>query len=428
MKIQMAVASAMFAASSLVAAPVVSDVEMTQDASRTVSITYKLKGESGIVTVDIQTNRGDGAWFSIGGKHLTHFAGDANKLVQASDTETRKITWKPRKAWPDNAVTENVKAVVSAWATNAPPDYMVVSLVAKKSVEFYTSAEAVPFGVSNEIYKTDYLVMRKIPAANVRWRMGSPAMPAETGRTGGREVPHLVTLDEDYYMGIYPVTQRQYERMMDERPSNFNLNADYMTRPVEKVKWEAIRGTAAAGYDWPKNKHDVLSTSFMGVLRTFTGVDGFDLPTDAQWEFACRAGVGSALYNGKELDNTTTSANLAPIARYKKNGGWVNGTTEPAANCTAENGTAKVGSYEQNAWGLYDMLGNVYEWCLDWYVDSLAGVDPLTGPDSGEKRVRRGGSFYDDPSNSRCAYRMGSTPNDYGQTYGFRVACSVNLH
>ena len=277
--------SAAVAATALFAAPQVSDVALTQDASRTVTITYKLKGEPGIVTVDIQTNAGEKGWVSIGGQHLTYFGGDANKVVQPSDTETRTITWKPRKAWPDNQVTENVKAVLSAWALNAPPDYMVVSLTASKYVRYYTCAENVPFGVSNDMYKTEYLVMRKVPAANVTWRKGSPT--TETGRSATREVPHVITMPNDYYVGVYEVTQRQYELILGTRPSYFKLDADYATRPVESISYEDVRGTT--GCIWPNNLHAVKSDCFIGKLRTHSGLNGFDLP---------RGGVGVRLPGG----------------------------------------------------------------------------------------------------------------------------------
>lgn len=408
------------ACSSIVAAPVVSDVTMSQDASRTVTINYTLSGEPGIVTVDVQTNSGGNAWVSIGGQHLVYFAGDVNKRVE---TGARTITWKPRKAWPDNKVTENVRAVLSAWALNAPPDYMVTSLTAEKSVRFYASAETVPFGVTNEMYKTEYLVMRKVPAANVEWRMGSPT--TENGRDAATETPHLVTLGADYYIGVYPVTQRQYELLMKTRPSHFYN--DRAMRPVEKVSYEDIRG-AGTGYVWPTDDHNVSDSSLIGVLRTLTGVNGFDLPTEAQWEFACRAGCGAALYNGQELDSVTTSANLNPLGRYARNGGRIGGSKDPLADCSADNGTAKVGSYAPNAWGLYDMLGNVHEWCLDWFQELPTGYDVATGPDSGTYRVLRGGRWWGDAGVCRCASRAAREPSGRHNTAGLRVACPAEMH
>ena len=425
MKKLIAFTSAAVASSALFAtAPVVSDVTMTQALDRTVTITYTLSGEPGIVTVDVQTNRGDDVWVSIGGKHLTHFAGDVNKKV---GTGPHTMTWLPVKAWPDNEVKENVKAVVSAWALDVPPDYMVASLTVPSNVFFYVDAEAIPFGVTHDMYKTDYLVMRKCPAANVTWRMGSPT--TENGRDKNAETPHLVTLTNDYYIGVYPVTQRQWELVKGNRPSYYKLDTDYATRPVEMVSFEAVRGTAKSGYSWPANGHAVLGSSFMGKLRDFIGLDEFDLPTDAQWEFACRAGCGSALYNGTELEDTTTSENVNRLARYANNGGTPGGVLPPAAS-TSENGTAKVGSYEPNAWGLYDMLGNVWEWCLDFYSVSPIGFDPETGPaqtdpslaDWGTFRVTRGGTWNNAASHCRCAKRNGVTHESVQYVIGLRVA------
>ena len=422
MKKLIAFTSAAAASLAIYAAPQVSDVTLTQDASKTVTITYKLKNEPGIVTVDIQTNAGEKGWVSIGGQYLTYFKGDANKLVQPSATETRTITWKPRKAWPDNAVTENVKAVISAWATNAPPDYMAVSLLGTKEVFYYTCKENVPFGVSNDLYKTEMMLMRKIPAANVQWRMGSPT--TETGRKTD-EVARLVTLDEDYYIGVYEVTQRQYELIRSGVKPSYNNNVDdYATRPVEQVAYTAIRGT---GKLWPADGHEVDNNNVINSLRSLTGVSGFELPTDAQWEFACRAGCGAALYDGKELENDSgTSANLARLARYVKNGGKTADNQRWPKDCTAEHGTAKVGSYEPNAWGLYDMLGNASEWCLDWWASKPTSEEvEAGGPTTGTHRVYREPSYVVDATACRCARRMAKDPAYNNYDAGFRLACII---
>ena len=214
------------------AEPVVkaSSVTMTQRGD-TVTIRYEIENEPGVVTVDIQTNG-----VSIGGQYLTHFAGDVNRLV---DVGQHTMTWKPRKAWPDEKIVDGVTAVVTAWATNAPPDYMAVHLVAAETVRYYADKESVPFGVTNDMYKTDWLLMRKIPAANVSWRMGSPT--TETGRFEKREKARLVTLTNDFYIGVYPCTQRQYELIHGDRPSSFNNNAYYATRPEDRLQLVARR-------------------------------------------------------------------------------------------------------------------------------------------------------------------------------------------
>ena len=397
MKKLLAFTSVALASSALFAtAPVVENVTMKQDAGRTVTISYTLSGEAGIVTVDVQTN-GPNGWVSIGGKHLTHFSGDVNKKVEPG---SRTMTWLPHKAWPDNEVKENVKAVVSAWALDAPPDYMVVSLSLKGNVRFYTSADAVPFGVTDDMYKTDYIVMRKIPAANVEWRRGSPT--TENGRAGNIEDTYLVTLTKDYYIGIYELTQRQWEIIDGKGSSHFT--DDYATRPVENTKLSKIRGDSDS---WPGDKHVVPEGCYLYKLRDFTGVD-FDLPTEAQWEFASRAGCGSALYNGRELENTTTSANLDPLACYGR---------------TDQVGTAKVGSYEPNAWGIYDTLGNVWEWCLDYLAyPPFDDIDPEIGPTTGSwGRVRRGGSYGSNAKDCRSASRLSSSYSAAWYDMGFRL-------
>lgn len=400
-------------------APVVKDssVTMTQDASHVVKIGYTLEEEPAIVTVDIQTNG-----VSIGGANLWYFKGDVNKVV---DIGPHEMTWRPNKAWPGHKLSDGVTAVVTAWATNTPPNYMVMSLVAEKCVRFYETAESIPNGVSDDLYKTELLVMRKCPAANVTWRMGSPT--TENGRTAyaSRETPHEVTLDSDYYIGIYPVTQRQYEFIMNARPAMFNLDSDYATRPVEAVSYENLRGQKIYEYDWPTTGHGkVVNNGFLYKLRAHSGVDNIDLPTEAQWEFACRAGCGAALYSGKELVSTSSAdANLTELARYKFNKGCLPNGDKPDDSCTAEHGTAKVGSHAANAWGIYDMLGNVWEWCLDWYKDSIVDVDPAIGPKSGSQRTTRGGAWDGSPDSCRCAIRNPMNGDYRGKYVGFRIAC-----
>ena len=393
-------------------APVVkqSSVTMTQDGgSRRVTIGYTLEEEPAIVTVDIQTNG-----VSIGGRNLWYFAGDVNKRV---DVGPHTMTWRPDKAWPGHKLTDGVTAVVTAWATNTPPDVMVISLVAEKTRLFYPSFEAVPGGVNTDLYKTEMMAFRKCPAGNVTWRMGSPTN--EHGRVHTDEKAHLVTLNDDFYIGVFPVTQRQWQLVTGNTPSTYKgFAADCATRPVEMVSYYQFRGA-----NWPTES--VNTGTFVGKLRTFTGLAALDLPLEAQWEFACRAGCGATLYDGS---NPTVDASdeLARLARYASNGGRLPGGTIPSADCTADYATAKVGTYAPNAWGIYDMLGNVFELCLDQWASDRTGCDPNIGPtDGGTTRVMRGGSYENSLQWCRCAFRKSTGPSEQQKYQGGRRACSV---
>ena len=295
-------------------------------------------------------------------------------------------------------------------------EFMVVDLRDGPSASSYpvTYLNAVPPGGWTDEYKTTKLVLRKIPAGS--FTMGSPA--GELGRDSD-EPQHSVTLTKDFYIGVFEVTQKQWERVMGNWPSYF-YNATYRdSRPVERVTYYEIRenpANSAISPNWPQSDQ-VHAGSFMGMLRAKTGL-AFDLPTEAQWEYACRAGTTNALNSGFDLTNTVTDVHVDAVGRHLYNGGL--GYSE---NGDVSVGSAKVGSYLPNAWGLYDMHGNVWEWCLDWYGIYPGAVSDPPGEVSGEIRTSRGGSWYYYAWYCRSAARSNnSSPGTRFINQGFRLS------
>ena len=282
--------------------------------------------------------------------------------------------------------------------------YMVVDLLTG-GVD-YMDAEPVE-GWTDE-YKTTKLALRRIEPGT--FAMGSPE--GELGRHKD-EVQHEVTLTRPFYIGIFETTQKQYQLITGGNPSVTEYRGD--TKPVDNVSYNDIRG-AQKGAQWPAS-NEVDEHTFFGKLRAKTKLD-FDLPTEAQWEYACRAGTTTALNNGTNLSNEERDYNLDKLARYHFNGGFDREKFEAR-------GHAFVGSYVPNFWGLYDMHGNVMEWCLDWYGKYPEGpaTDPV-GPETGRGRVLRGGGWGGDrASRCRSARRTNLINPDYMYfDFGFRVA------
>jgi formylglycine-generating enzyme required for sulfatase activity len=225
-----------------------------------------------------------------------------------------------------------------------------------------------------------------IPAGE--FMMGSPANEAERGKDEGPQ--HKVRLTKPFYMGKHEVTQEQWERVMGNNPSHFKG----AKHPVEKVSWNDTQ-------------------EFIKKLNARVGEKGaFGLPTESEWEYACRAGTGTPFHTGNTI--STDQANY--------DGNYTYGAGRKGAY---REKTMPVGSLASNAFGLYDMHGNVYEWCQDWFADKYPGgerTDP-PGPATGQYRVLRGGSWNLDPWNCRSAYRGGVPPAGRSNIGGFRLLC-----
>lgn len=310
---------------------------------------------------------------------------------------------------------------VVAYTNVSPPAasmYLVVDLSGGVSASSYPVSylDTVPPGGWTDEHKTTKLVLRRIPAGT--FTMGSPS--SEPGRES-YETAHQVTLTEDFYIGVFEVTQRQWELVMGDKPSFFTNVTHYQTRPVEYVSYYVIRenpdNSDDPAVDWPNNDA-VNADSFMGKMRAKTGLTRFDLPTEAQWEYACRAGTTTALNSGHNLTNTVQDARMDEVGRYRHNGG-----SEGSEASDPSEGTALVGSYLPNAWGLYDMHGNVWEWCLDRYATYPGTVTDPKGPSTGSVIIFRSGSWNYDAKYCRSAHRGILLPGTRRSQEGFRVCC-----
>ena len=442
------IAAALFAAVSATAhAANVSGVSVTVADDRCVTVSYSLDADA-VVTLDIATNG-----VSVGGTALSRLTGDVYARFGAG---AHTAVWRPEGEFE----SATVSASVTAWPTDDPPDYMVVDLNTNSTdrIRWYPSADHLPGGLlTNRDYRTTRLVMRKIPARGVTWTMGGTT---EAQSSSADEVAHSVTFASNYYIGVFELTQRQWKAVAGATrpwPSFFSGDRQIRDmRPVENVCYNEIRtfaipntssveasGTVSADYLYPNAPHP---SSFLGRLRAFfDGAIAFDLPSEAQWEWACRAGNGLGKWgDGSTITAIDNDENLARIARYK----WTTENHSQAAadmdaNCGSENGTAEVGSYAPNAWGLYDMHGNVEEWCLDFFASDISalggavnanGTKLVSSPDTdGGMRIARGGWWAYPAHPQRSGKRDKAWPNvrrgnNATHTYGIRLCCPASLN
>ena len=387
----------------------VSDVAFAQTKKRDVVITYKLTGtESAVVTVDVLTNG-----VSIGEENFTRLSGAVNTIVAPSDTATNRIYWAATKDWPDHKIDSGVTVKVSARALTNPPDYFVLDL-ATGDRKYYNSTNALPDGgLTNDIYKTTKLVMRRIPAGGETFLFGYPAAETSYEYNLNRNVAmpqHSVSFTDDFYIGIYEITQKQYALIW---PSQANGQTGIV--PKTGVNFANLRGTECY---WPLNGQAVQTNParFMSCVRAISGnTVEFDLPTEAQWEFACRAGSTTLWYD----DQTWSTRGNCP--NYMWADSWATETHE-------------VGLLKPNAYGLYDMHGNASEICLDGWSggtsasDGGAEIDPEGPATDGPYayRVVKGGSYntakFDCASCMRTAKGGGATTEDIPDM-GFRLVC-----
>ncbi|MBR1588083.1 MAG: formylglycine-generating enzyme family protein [Kiritimatiellae bacterium] len=440
------------------AVPEVTSVSWRANSARDYVVSYTLSSAPAIVTVDVRTNG-----VSIGPSNFTSVTGAANRWVTDASTG---FVWHAREDWPGRRVRDGALSFhLTAHPVSEPPDYMLVDISTAFDsqgggfpVRYYESEEALPYGDirTGVRYRTDFLLMKRIRAKGVTWQMGSHDVESERETAG--EALHDVTLTNDYYMGVFEVTQKQWKSITGSSAPAASFAVDGDIRPKDNVSIVGLREMSSItgkanleqnpAYQWPNAP---FGNSFFGKLRWMVEkVDHaclFDLPSEAQWEYAARGGVNAAnrwndgsarLASGIHV----ADANLSRLGRNKMNGGYIyeNGaySAPTPGTCSTEYGTAPVGSYEPNGYGLYDMHGNVWEWCLDWWAEDVTGLNGAVnangkyladGVTEGAKRVQRGGAWsLNAVKLYRTSYRDSarmSSPATYDYTQGFRVCLTI---
>ena len=271
-----------------------------------------------------------------------------------------------------NVLCETVEAtycVIDLSGGETAPNYPVAHLETEPSGGFNINA-----------YKTSKLVLKRIKAGS--FIMG----------TSQTDQSHKVTLTKPFYMGLFEVTQKQWTLVMGANPARTcGVGDEY---PIYYVSYNMIRG-GSKGMAWPSSS-TVDTMSFVGKIQAKTGLK-FDLSTAAQWEYACRAGTTTKYSYGDMADGA--------YMWYFENAS----STKP------------VGSRKPNAWGLYDMHGNVWEWNLDWSGELEYGTDPK-GTFTGSNRVNSGGCWCNGASDCASSKREGNAPSFAGYDLGFRLA------
>lgn len=480
-------------------AATVSDVVCASLADGRLEISYSLDAAPAIVTLSASVGEEP-----LDGINFRQISGDVNREIATAGA--KKIYWRPADdtARPDgssatvataNALLANATVRVTAWDVDDPPDVMVVDLSepfrGESRIAYYESVAALPGGLlGNPIYRFQKLVMKRVHAKDVTWISGTAycgttdaaneKYDPKSTYSGGAEYPRDRQLDHDYYMGVFELTKGQHSMLMGTlQGGKYNLVGERFLRPADSLSFIDIRGGADSFYPAAP-----ASDSILGKLRARTGL-AFDLPGEFEWEFAAWAGHGPTVKgydyltvgsvpaywgNGQAIDWWScwdkTDAELNDLGgdmakklirddwlpgRYACNSGYYDPKTLSTSSAWSDvtiygptNATALCGSYAPNDFGLYDMHGNVREWCLDYYAKGDGGIlNDRTAPINADgllprfgtvngstvttNRVMRGGSFLTTMQRCRAGFR-GDNCSSFASAkvdFGCRVVCPV---
>ncbi|MEX0642900.1 MAG: formylglycine-generating enzyme family protein [Pirellulales bacterium] len=338
-----------------------------------------------------------------------------------------------------NASMENAEEVEPKPSDVNPTVYSqwpFVDREARKRQQETAKALSQPTEATNSIG----VKQRLLPAGT--FMMGSPADELERQRDEGPA--HRVRITKPFFLGLYEVTLGQFRQFVDatnyqtdaekDRKGGWGYTGDD-SRPFKRDPQYTWRHTG-----FPQDAdHPVVNVSWndaVAFCRWLSRKEAatYRLPTEAEWEYACRAGTATRFYNGDDAAGVARMGNVADATMNQKFAAWMKvskvdrekiGTSEHTDGYVF---TAPVGCFQANAFGLYDMHGNVWEWCADWdkadyYRDSPTDDPP--GPADGTVRIRRGGSWLHSPTYSRSARRRRYAPDARNSPIGFRIARSL---
>ena len=400
--------STVLLAGSLFAAPVVTLGKLSSNAGK-VTVRYTLANEPAVITCDVETES-EGVWTSLGVATLRTATGEVNQLVQPGSS-LHKISLGPVEGVSDELVRNGkVRATLTAWATNCPPDYLVIDLKDKTAApKYYLTAEWIPGSVTNRIYKTDKIVLRKIHAAGEFGLLGSPKdevnpLDAEDVHNQIYEGFRRVGFSRDFYLGVFMMTLGQVKNIEGDSTLTTRCYKDPSLQPDE----DALPYTSASWAGWRQvmaaNQMPLRPPTPTGIFADLRRNYGFtaDLPSVAEYEFAARAGkTGPFVCAAEDVDDYIWSVR------------------------NSEGVVHAVGTLKPNGWGLYDVQGNVIELLYDIQgarmADSTAAtiamqLDPYIGIEKGEgggedSRFRRLGTFNVQP------YRLANAPASHIPPY-----------
>ena len=363
-----------------------------------------------------------------------------------------RIVWDPSKT--DYASRDTLGDVTVTLSAKDVEDSRYLIIDMSHGAQNWARPAIWPVSYTNEIvdsdgdgrwdreFKLTKMAFRRIDPGS--FIMGAPSSEIRTYSYTAAEYQHEVTITEPFYMAVFELTSQQFYQIWAWRINNtYGKSESTGARPANNLSYDYIRGSAANGIDWPTTGTKVYDVE---SVETFVNINGYtantistlgwfrrhvpgllvDLPTEAQWEYCCRAGTSTPFNNGTTLTNANAVCDgLSAVGRYKFNsfaydsstGSW----TDPKDDSQLVYGTAEVGSLAPNAWGLYDMHGNEAEWVRDWMCDKTTApeTDPQ-GSATGTKRCFRGGCWSWGPSECRSASVSGDAPNKAYSTIGCR--------